>query len=290
MESYVPTFTHTLFRSSTLGRLGSLCVEQPLSATYQAPLPQVLTNIIMAYLGTSNALLFTLQMDDQYTIAPRKTLDSALDSCLFDAGKWYEYIGRVGFGVEPANIQYIYNLLTQDCTRYSSWWNKKKVCETCHLILIPSVVNGQPIALDSFRQLAGQNGRLYTHNGPITEESSLPVCWLLMPRRTITNTIKTGLPHAAIANLLLRHNASVGARDQDGTTPLMNAASNGHLNIATLLLKHRGDLEAKDNNGWTPLMNTAANGHSNLTTLLLRHKKNIGVKNNDGWWRWQLKK
>jgi len=53
--------------------------------------------------------------------------------------------------------------------------------------------------------------------------------------------------------LLLAHKAKINAKNKDGETPLLLAASDGHKDVAELLLANKADVNAKDKNGSTPL-------------------------------------
>jgi ankyrin repeat protein len=70
--------------------------------------------------------------------------------------------------------------------------------------------------------------------------------------------LHTTLLHAAaydgqaeIAELLIRINANVNAREVNGRTPLHDAANNGHLGVIDVLVRGGADVDAKDNGGMT---------------------------------------
>ena len=57
-----------------------------------------------------------------------------------------------------------------------------------------------------------------------------------------------------LVDLLLRRDADVNARDQQGRTPLHLAAGTGVVDVAKMLVHHCADIEAVDNFGknlWT---------------------------------------
>ncbi|KLU82782.1 hypothetical protein MAPG_01850 [Magnaporthiopsis poae ATCC 64411] len=88
----------------------------------------------------------------------------------------------------------------------------------------------------------------------------------------------------AVAQLLLTTGkADVNAKNNEGQTPLLWAADNGHAAIVQLLLTiGKADVEAE--NGWreTPLLRAAVNGHTTVVQLLLATGK-ADVNARDGW-------
>ncbi|RMZ87413.1 hypothetical protein DV736_g5365, partial [Chaetothyriales sp. CBS 134916] len=67
----------------------------------------------------------------------------------------------------------------------------------------------------------------------------------------------------------------------DGQTPLLWVAANGHEAVVKLLLEKGAELETKDIWGRTPLSRGAANGHEAVVKLLLE-KGAVETKDNDG--------
>jgi hypothetical protein len=66
----------------------------------------------------------------------------------------------------------------------------------------------------------------------------------------------------------LREGANVNTRDEDGLTPLHNAAANGHLDVVKLLLEKGADPAIRSNGGWTPLDIARALGHAEVVKVL----------------------
>jgi ankyrin repeat protein len=60
-----------------------------------------------------------------------------------------------------------------------------------------------------------------------------------------------------------------------GITPLHYAASK---EIAELLIAKGADLNAKDNNGWTPLHEAARKGHKEVVELLIAKGADLNAK------------
>lgn len=67
--------------------------------------------------------------------------------------------------------------------------------------------------------------------------------------------------HLEIVRLLISHNADVNAHSSTGNTPLMFACTGGHLEVVKELLGHGANVEEQNENGHTPLMEAAAAGH-----------------------------
>jgi len=86
-------------------------------------------------------------------------------------------------------------------------------------------------------------------------------------------------------NALKQHLASgadVNSRDDDGETPLMRAADDGHTAIVETLLKSGADVNAIDEDGETALMMAAEEGHAQIVKLLLDAGANANAKDEDG--------
>lgn len=67
--------------------------------------------------------------------------------------------------------------------------------------------------------------------------------------------------HLDIVKLLLSHNADVNAHCATGNTPLMFACAGGQVDVVKVLLKHGANVEEQNENGHTPLMEAASAGH-----------------------------
>lgn len=67
--------------------------------------------------------------------------------------------------------------------------------------------------------------------------------------------------HVEIIKLLISHNADVNAQSSTGNTPLMYACAAGHIEAVKELLAAGANIEDHNENGHTPLMEAASAGH-----------------------------
>jgi ankyrin repeat protein len=72
-----------------------------------------------------------------------------------------------------------------------------------------------------------------------------------------------------VVELLLEHKADPNLPDDDGTTPLHEAARRGDTETAIRLLEFGAKIDAQDKNGRTPLHKAAVNSHGDTVDLLL---------------------
>src|ERR1044071_5454728 len=71
-----------------------------------------------------------------------------------------------------------------------------------------------------------------------------------------------------VKSLLSSPGADVNARDERGTTPLLEAARYGHDDICRILIAAGADVKAKDNDGKTALMLAVQNNHDDVVRVL----------------------
>jgi ankyrin repeat protein len=74
----------------------------------------------------------------------------------------------------------------------------------------------------------------------------------------------------------------VFSKDQDGMTPLMEAAHYGHAEVAEFLLANKADIEARDDLGRVPLHYAAIWGYAHVAEVLLAHHANIEAVDKEG--------
>ena len=70
---------------------------------------------------------------------------------------------------------------------------------------------------------------------------------------------------------------------EDGSTCLMIAACNGHLDICRILIDKGAEVTAKDSRGWTPLHYAAVYGHIEIVRLLCDRGADVEACNIYGW-------
>ena len=93
---------------------------------------------------------------------------------------------------------------------------------------------------------------------------------------------KNGLT-TSVKRLLSIRNINVNVKDVSGSTPLHDAAENGHVEIARLLLENGADVNAKINNGNTPLHYAAIFGHVDILHLLVENGADLEAQDHTGW-------
>jgi hypothetical protein len=85
-----------------------------------------------------------------------------------------------------------------------------------------------------------------------------------------------------VQRLLKEEKLDVNSRDWDDLTPLIPAASAGHVDIVKLLLKEGADVNAKDKDGITALMEASIMGHGKIVDLLLKEGAEVDAPANSG--------
>lgn len=88
--------------------------------------------------------------------------------------------------------------------------------------------------------------------------------------------------HSEVVRLLFKYGASVDLAESSGATPLFMAAQNGHLTIAQLLLQQSANTGLADDDGTTPLLMAAQQGHSDLVHVLLKQAADADLAENTG--------
>ena len=84
--------------------------------------------------------------------------------------------------------------------------------------------------------------------------------------------------HLKTVQVLLDQDAKVRAKDHQGQTALMLAAGSGHTQTAMILLESGANADAKDKEGRTALMFAASSGHTQTVELLLQTQVKVNAK------------
>lgn len=87
----------------------------------------------------------------------------------------------------------------------------------------------------------------------------------------------------AVVESVLNRGAYIEATDRDGRTSLSRAAEAGHKNVVRLLLRRGANVEARDGDGRTPLSRAVEAGHENIVRQLVREKRaKVDAEDNSG--------
>lgn len=87
--------------------------------------------------------------------------------------------------------------------------------------------------------------------------------------------------HVEIVALLLNHAAEVNAQSSSGNTALMYACAGGHEEVVKVLLECAANVEDHNENGHTPLMEAASAGHVGVARILLEYGAGINTHSNE---------
>ncbi len=85
-----------------------------------------------------------------------------------------------------------------------------------------------------------------------------------------------------IVEMLLRNNANVNIRENEGWSPLYIACDKGHVDVVDLLLKHNAKVNLKAKDDSTALHVACNNGHTKIVELLLKKKADVHMTTDDG--------
>lgn len=92
--------------------------------------------------------------------------------------------------------------------------------------------------------------------------------------RTILNFIETE-DLGGLKNFLDSRTTQVDDRDDNGTTPLMIAASKGLTLFIKELMSHGADVNAQDFDNWTALLCATKAGHMEIVEILVENGADI---------------
>lgn len=110
------------------------------------------------------------------------------------------------------------------------------------------------------------------------------VNWVSRTRGTSALVAASTNGHVEIVRLLLQNGASVDLQCNDGWTPLMGASEEGHIEVAKLLLQEGGaKVNFTDSEGWSALMSASGRGHTDVVKLLLQYGAQVNHQRSDGW-------
>uniref|UniRef100_A0A0B7BHM0 Uncharacterized protein n=1 Tax=Arion vulgaris TaxID=1028688 RepID=A0A0B7BHM0_9EUPU len=87
--------------------------------------------------------------------------------------------------------------------------------------------------------------------------------------------------HVDIVRLLLLHHADINAQSSAGNTPLHYGACGGFKDVVQELVMNGANVEIHNENGHTPLMEAASAGHVDVAKILLEHGAGINTHSNE---------
>ncbi|CAG5121213.1 unnamed protein product [Candidula unifasciata] len=87
--------------------------------------------------------------------------------------------------------------------------------------------------------------------------------------------------HVDIVRLLLLHHADINAQSSAGNTPLHYGACGGFKDVVLELVMNGANVEIHNENGHTPLMEAASAGHVEVAKILLEHGAGINTHSNE---------
>ncbi|GFO38862.1 ankyrin repeat and kh domain-containing protein 1, partial [Plakobranchus ocellatus] len=87
--------------------------------------------------------------------------------------------------------------------------------------------------------------------------------------------------HVDIVRLLLLHRADINAQSRAGNTPLHYGACGGFKEVVQELMLNGANVEIHNENGHTPLMEAASAGHVDVAKILLEHGAGINTHSNE---------
>lgn len=85
-----------------------------------------------------------------------------------------------------------------------------------------------------------------------------------------------------VQKLLKQEKIDINVRDWDELTPLIPAASAGHIDVVKFLLKQGADVNAKDKDGITALMEASIMGKVKMVELLIKEGAEVDATANSG--------
>ena len=81
---------------------------------------------------------------------------------------------------------------------------------------------------------------------------------------------------------LVEEGIDVNSRNSIGSTPLIGAASEGHIEVLKVLIAKGAGVNSQDIYGWTPLMEAAIRGRKDVVELLIAKGADVSAKDRDG--------
>jgi len=111
---------------------------------------------------------------------------------------------------------------------------------------------------------------------PVAEAAKPEPTGVKAPDNLIRKAVRDGNIEAV--KQYLDAGTDVNAKDENGVTPLHQAAFYGQKEVVELLIAKGADVNAKEEDGWTPLHFAAMEGHTKVAELLITAGADVNAK------------
>jgi len=115
---------------------------------------------------------------------------------------------------------------------------------------------------------------------PVAEAAKPEPTGVKAPDNLIRKAVRDGNIEAV--KQYLDAGTDVNAKEENGVTPLHQAAFYGQKEVVELLIAKGADVNAKEEEGWTPLHFAAEGGHKEVAELLIAAGADVNARDNGG--------
>jgi len=104
----------------------------------------------------------------------------------------------------------------------------------------------------------------------------------ISPSTPLIDLLKKPNATSSQVETLLASGVKLDARDKNGDTALIEAATIGNVDCLTTLISKNADVDAQNHDGVNALMKAAYSGKTDCVKLLILHGANVNAKDNKG--------